>query len=193
MTYTLTAKNNGPDGATNVTVTDTLPGQVTLKSATPSSGSCVGNPGVVCTVGSLAAAASATVSLVVTPTVGGSISNTAAVSATESDPVPGNNSATLSTTVGQPPAGAPAVNACSPANGKRGSTLFVSVTGSNFQSGATTSFGSQIGVQGVTFVSSAQLTVKIKVNSKAALGPRTVTVTNPNTQSGSKSGCFTVN
>ena len=45
----------------------------------------------------------------------------------------------------------------------------------------------------MTFVSATQLTVRIKVNPQASSGARTVTITNPDGQSGSLPGCFTVN
>jgi trimeric autotransporter adhesin len=69
----------------------------------------------------------------------------------------------------------------------------VQVTGSNFQNGATASFGDRVTIQSVTFVSATQLTVRIKVSPQAASGARTVAITNPDGQSGSLPGCFTVN
>jgi uncharacterized repeat protein (TIGR01451 family) len=99
ITYTITATNGGPDTATGVTVTDTLPGGVTLVSATASQGSCNGSATVTCSLGSLANGSSAAVTIVVTATQAGTISNTASVSANESDPDPSNNSATQETTV----------------------------------------------------------------------------------------------
>src|SRR5262249_21003329 len=71
----------------------------TFVSATPSQGSCNGTATVKCTLGSLAKGASATVTIVVTPTTAGGISNTATVAANEFDPDLSNNSATQGTTV----------------------------------------------------------------------------------------------
>jgi hypothetical protein len=92
-----------------------------------------------------------------------------------------------------PPSTAPAVSACDPNNGKRNQQLTVQVTGSNFQNGAAASFGDRVTVQSLTFVSATQLSVRIKVMPQASSGARTVTITNPDGQSGSLPGCFTVN
>ena len=108
LTYTIAVVNNGPDGATNVLLVDTLPNGVTFNTATPSAGDCdqVATAGeVTCRLGSLASSSSATVTLVVTPeavTEPISITNTATVSATEQDPNLGNNAAAESTTVNPP-------------------------------------------------------------------------------------------
>jgi uncharacterized repeat protein (TIGR01451 family) len=99
LTYTITVKNNGPSGATGVKMTDSLPETVTFVSATPSQGSCNGTTTVTCSLGSLSNGASATVTIVVTPTQAGSLSNTASVTSTEADPNTNNNSATEPTTV----------------------------------------------------------------------------------------------
>jgi uncharacterized repeat protein (TIGR01451 family) len=99
LTYTLTVTNNGPAVATEVKVTDTLPPDVTLVSATASQGSCSGTSTVVCEMGTLASGSSATVTLTVKPTTAGGVSNTATVSGNEPDPQPANNSATAVTTV----------------------------------------------------------------------------------------------
>jgi len=99
FTYTVTVTNNGPDDATTVTVTDTLPGGVTFVSA---DAGCSGSSGTVtCTVSSLADGASAAFEIVVTaPSTGQFISNTATVAAASpADSASGNNSVTLQTTV----------------------------------------------------------------------------------------------
>jgi len=192
VTYTLTVTNLGPDGATGVTLTDTPPASA---SATASQGTCSGTGPVSCDLGSLAIGASATVTITVTTTTEGVINNSASVSASETDPNMANNSTSESTTVNSPPpppGAAPVVDACDPNNGNRNQQLLVTVTGSKFQSGATVSFGDRVMVQGVTIVSSGQYNVQIKVHPQAASGDRTVTITNPDGQSGSKAGCFTV-
>jgi len=91
VTYTMTITNNGPDIATDVELTDTLPGAVTLVSATPSAGSCTGTSIIVCDLGSLANGASATVIIVVSTTAIGTLTNTASVSLAETDTDPSNN------------------------------------------------------------------------------------------------------
>src|SRR5262249_13313897 len=62
--WTETVTNNGPATATNVQLTDTLPAGSTFVSATASQGSCTGAAVVVCSLGSLAKGASATVTIV---------------------------------------------------------------------------------------------------------------------------------
>jgi uncharacterized repeat protein (TIGR01451 family) len=101
ITYTLTVANGGPANATNVMLSDTLPGNATFVSATPSQGSCPAPSGGVltCNLGTINNGANATVTVVVTPTATGAVNNSASVSATESDPSLANNSATASTTV----------------------------------------------------------------------------------------------
>ena len=91
VTYTITLTNNGPDSATDVELTDVLPSSVALVSATPSTGSCAGTSTVVCALGTLLNGASATVTIVVTTTVVGNLTNTVSVTSDETDTAPGNN------------------------------------------------------------------------------------------------------
>lgn len=68
--YTITVTNNGTTTATNVKATDKLPAGVTFNSATilTGSGSCSNNAGIVtCTWGSVAAGASVSAKITVTP------------------------------------------------------------------------------------------------------------------------------
>lgn len=91
-----------PSQATGVAVTDTLPGGVTFKSATSSQGSCTFSSDVVCTVGTMKKAARVSVTLVVTTTQAGTITNTATVAADQSDPDSSDNQTTTTTTVEAP-------------------------------------------------------------------------------------------
>jgi uncharacterized repeat protein (TIGR01451 family) len=98
LTYTLTVSNTGPQDATGVMVVDTLPAGVIFDHASPG---CEEASGVVtCDVGNLAAGAEADITIVViSPSVGGRITNTASVSADVIDPDLTNNLATQETTV----------------------------------------------------------------------------------------------
>jgi uncharacterized repeat protein (TIGR01451 family) len=109
VTWTITVTNNGPGIATNVGVTDPLPNGTTFVSCATSLGSCsgpnVGQNGIVTVsgIGNLGPMGGVTITLVANVTAGSGtiISNTAtATSAATSDPVPGNNNGTASTTVG---------------------------------------------------------------------------------------------
>jgi len=104
--YRITATNNGPATATNVTVADTLPAGVAFVSATSTQGNCNGSGPVNCNLGSLAVGSSAIITIVVTPSSAGEIVNTATVSATETDSDTSNNTATATTLI-QPAAASP--------------------------------------------------------------------------------------
>ena len=99
LTYTISVVNAGPNTATDVAITDTLPAGVTLVSAVPSQGSCAGTTVVVCSLGTLNIEQSASVTITVTPSTSGQITNTAFVAAAQNDPDPANNIATQTTTV----------------------------------------------------------------------------------------------
>lgn len=91
LTYTISVKNNGPDTATGVTLTDRLSRNVTFVSAKPSQGSCRGTSTVTCGLGTLAKGAKATVRIVVTSQVVSAIENRASVRSNEIDPNACNN------------------------------------------------------------------------------------------------------
>jgi len=100
VTYTITVVNNGPTGATNVTMSDTLPAGTTFGSAQTTQGACASGATVVCSLGSLANGGSATITLTLTmPNSNTTVSNTASVTASENDPNPANNSALAATVV----------------------------------------------------------------------------------------------
>jgi large repetitive protein len=101
VTYTVTASNLGPSAAANVTVTDNAPASTTFVSVTQTSGPTFNCTGVNCTIATFAAGATATFDYVfaVSSAATGTINNTATIASTTPDPVPGNNSASASTTV----------------------------------------------------------------------------------------------
>ena len=96
-------------------------------------------------------------------------------------------------TVGTPLASPPTVSSCSPNNGNKGATIAVTVYGSDFVATPTADFGKKVTVQSVSFVNSTQLSVNISIASNAKSGSRDVTITNPDAQSDTLSGGFTVN
>jgi uncharacterized repeat protein (TIGR01451 family) len=98
--YTIT--NNGPDLATNVVVLGTVPTGTTFNSGSATSGSCsstVTAGSVACTISSLQAGSTATVTIALTPNQPGGYTSSASVSsAINIDPLPGNNSGSVSFT-----------------------------------------------------------------------------------------------
>jgi uncharacterized repeat protein (TIGR01451 family) len=105
IVYTITVFNGGPDGATQVQLTDAVPSGTSFVSANASQGTCANSSGTVtCTIGSLANAGTATITLRVTANQGGQVTNTASVTGDEDDPNAANNSETETTTVELDPA-----------------------------------------------------------------------------------------
>ncbi len=106
LTYTVTVRNFGPDYARNVLVNDTLSSGTVFVSAQSNVGNfrtpAPGQTGVVTwNLGDLANNNQQAAQIKVTVTIRGktTITNTATVSSTSSDPNPANNTASLTTTV----------------------------------------------------------------------------------------------
>jgi uncharacterized repeat protein (TIGR01451 family) len=99
LTYTVGVTNTGPSQASGVTITDTLPAGMAF-SAASGPYNRVGNA-ITWTVGGLAPATAATYSLsaVADPAASGMVTNTAYVTATETDTQPANNSASAAATI----------------------------------------------------------------------------------------------
>ena len=98
VTWTVLVTNNGPSQATNVVMTDPLPTGYSYTSANSTQGSCGydgGSATVTCTIGTLEAGATATVTIVGNVVVDSvTLSNTATVTRTEVDSNPANDSDT---------------------------------------------------------------------------------------------------
>lgn len=98
--YALTVKNIGPASAPDVVVTDTLPTGFVFGSVSSTQGNCAHNgSSVTCSLGTLGNGAVATMTLVVTPTVIGTYTNTASVTSSVLDSDLSNNTALSVTAV----------------------------------------------------------------------------------------------
>jgi large repetitive protein len=106
LTYTIRIVNAGPDAADAVVVTDPLPDGSTFVSCATTVGTCSAPPpgsgGIVtATLGTLAAGATDTLTIVVNVTASsGSLVNTATATSSTPDPDPGNDTSTVVTTIG---------------------------------------------------------------------------------------------
>jgi uncharacterized repeat protein (TIGR01451 family) len=102
LVYTLVVTNNGPSSATNVTVSDPLPSTVTYNSDTDNGSFNASTNTDTFSLGTLTAGQSVTISIDTTVNFSapdGPLTNTATVSSPTSDPNPGNNTASATTTV----------------------------------------------------------------------------------------------
>jgi uncharacterized repeat protein (TIGR01451 family) len=93
--YTVDVTNLGPDTATGVTLTDTLPSGTEYIYAASTQGLCNASSGTVtCDIGTMNDSATETVTIDVRPLITGSALNNAVVSCTTTDPVSSNDSDT---------------------------------------------------------------------------------------------------
>ena len=140
LTYTLTIRNNGPFGATNTTVTNTLPAPVTFTAAMPSQGTC-GTPvgsSLTCNLGLIANGGTATITINVDvlDSATGIITNIAAVDADQPDPNTSNNTLPEVTSILQ--SVTPTVTGLSPPDISAGAAEFIlTINGSNFPNNPT--------------------------------------------------------
>ena len=100
LTYTIIVANLSGRPASNVQMSDELPPGVNFVSVATSQGSCTGTTAIHCNLGVLSGVQdSATVTLVVTPTTAGTLTNTATCTTTTPQVNLGNNTDTEPTTV----------------------------------------------------------------------------------------------
>lgn len=102
ITFTITTINNGPSDATGVQVTDVLPSGLALVMATPSAGTYNVGTGL-WDIGALTKGSSATLQIVATVLVTGTVTNTASIThEDQTDPNPANDSAAATVVAGLP-------------------------------------------------------------------------------------------
>jgi uncharacterized repeat protein (TIGR01451 family) len=99
VTWTMVVSNNGPNGATGVTVADPVPAGTTFVSVATSQGTCTGGALVSCQLGNLAVGQSVTITLVTTANTTGTLTNTATTVAKEAETNTANNTASASVVV----------------------------------------------------------------------------------------------
>jgi len=100
VNYLLTVTNAGPNAATGVTLTNTLPAGMSFVSALSGQGQCTNTGGVVrCSLGNILPGGATTVQITATASALGAASNHAALAGTELDFDPANNAASHLVTI----------------------------------------------------------------------------------------------
>ncbi|HEY0783909.1 MAG TPA: DUF11 domain-containing protein, partial [Thermoanaerobaculia bacterium] len=100
VTYTITATNHGPDAAQSVSLNEVLTGGATLVSIHSTQGSCSATlPNLTCSLGDLAAGASAVATVVVQTNAAGTLGSSTDVTSATPDPDLTNNHNSTSVTV----------------------------------------------------------------------------------------------
>jgi uncharacterized repeat protein (TIGR01451 family) len=175
LVYTLSVANHGPSEATGVTLVDHLPAQATLGPIVTSQGDCSGTNPITCHLDTLSASSAATITVVITPTVAGTITNTVSVTQTEIDPNNADNTAGEGTEVNNP---APTLVGISPESAVLGSPGFtLVVSGTHFVDGAVVTWdGTPLPT---SFTDDTQLLATVADVYIAAQGSISVTVVNP--------------
>jgi hypothetical protein len=198
--FTATVTNNGPATAHNVVLTDTLPAGLVISNAycdvgpcqtpaTSSLGNCtVSSNKITCNMGTLAAGATAQATIPVQATNTGNPIDTASVTATEADPNPANNTASLTEAVNNP---FPFIDHLVPVSAltQTSGSLQLTVFGNGFLPTSAVTFNGT-GVTTTGFLDNqvcgqfdpgfcAAIQVSVPASLLGAAGTPTVTVTNP--------------
>lgn len=99
LTYTITINNNGPEGVEELNIMDTIPGTVNIVSLTPEDSCDFGPEKVSCGFRDMASGTSKTITLVVTPTVAGNLTNSVELVSSTPNVNPANSFSSVSTEV----------------------------------------------------------------------------------------------
>jgi uncharacterized repeat protein (TIGR01451 family) len=109
ITWKMVVTNNGPSTATGVTAADPVPAGNTFVSVSTTQGTCTGGAVVSCSLGTIAAGGTVTITLVTKPSVAGTVTYTVTVVGNETETNTSNNTATGSVVVVGPHTPPPAV------------------------------------------------------------------------------------
>jgi uncharacterized repeat protein (TIGR01451 family) len=102
ITWTMVVTNHGPDADTSVTIVDPMPAGNTFVSAAASKGTCTGGAILTCNIGDMAVGESVTITLVTTPSVAGTVTNTVIAVGGRPETNTANNTASASVVVEGP-------------------------------------------------------------------------------------------
>jgi uncharacterized repeat protein (TIGR01451 family) len=102
ITWTMVVTNNGPSAATGVKISDPMPAGNTYVSSTTTQGTCTGGAILTCDIGTMAAGAQVTITLITAPSTTGTQTNTVAVSGDRPETNTGNNQATATVEITGP-------------------------------------------------------------------------------------------
>jgi hypothetical protein len=179
-TYTATITNAGPAVATDVALLALTPSSGVLVSATPANGTCSLSGIVSCSLGSISAGGSTTVTFVVTQLSSGSAVFTVQVSGSETDSNLANNQASSTVTItGGAYNPAPSLSSISPATVLAGSgDTSITVTGTGF-TGASSIVLNGVELPTTVATPGTQLAATVPAAQVASLGWNTVSVSNP--------------
>jgi uncharacterized repeat protein (TIGR01451 family) len=151
--FTIAASNTGPSNATDVKVTDLLPDGYTFVSALAPAGTSYDNTAGLWTIGNLTNGTTTALSITATVNATGNYVNTATVKAKETDPTPGNNTAT-STPIPIPEANLSVLKTVNNSTPNVGSNVTFTLTASNAgPSAASNARVNDLLPNGYTFVS----------------------------------------
>jgi uncharacterized repeat protein (TIGR01451 family) len=129
VSFTVTITNNGASTATGIAVTDSF-SNATFVSANGAMATCSGTGPINCTIGTLAAGQSTTITITLLASSLGTIANTASVTATEFDPNNANNGPNTATIVVGPRADLK-ITKSGPASTTAGGTITYVITVKN--------------------------------------------------------------
>jgi uncharacterized repeat protein (TIGR01451 family) len=187
ITYSITVTNAGPVAAAGVSLSATLADAISYQGSTASTGSCSGTSEVICSLGSLASGATATVQVTGSVLNAGSIESTALISSSTFDPVQSNNIATTTLTAsGIAFAATPIATSVSPALIPAGSdATTLTLLGTGFTPLSTVSWNGN--ALPATYRNDTQLTFSVPSSDLTTLGWAQVIVSTPSPGGGQSS------